>query len=117
MIQYFLVILGIVGLLGGVSFALVLRSKITGGLRKFLLLTAGSVVGFFVCVILHNLLYALALLTTNIPILHYFFEVLHVIFFLIAIPLCPIGFLVGLIGSATHLCKRCKERKSGNGSH
>jgi len=108
-IPYFLIILGIVGLGGGVLLVLVKKSKIAGGLRKFLLLTGGSVVGFFACVLLHNFLYALAILTANITILHYLFEVLHVIFFLIAILLCPLGFLIGIIGSLFQFIKRFQK--------
>lgn len=106
MIPYFLIILGIVGLLGGVLIVLVLKSKIAGRLRQLLLLTGGSVVGFFVCVILHNVLYALAILTGDIVVLHYLFEFLHAAFFLIATLLCPLGFITGLIGSVSQFIKR-----------
>ncbi len=106
MIPYFLAILAVVGLLGGVLLVLVLRSKVVGGLKKFLLLAGGSVVGFFVCVLLHNFLYALAVLTEPISALHRLFEFLHAAFFLIAILVCPLGFLTGLIGSIFQLIKQ-----------
>ena len=61
-------------------------------LRFFLLLTAGSVVLFVVSVLLHNLLYAL--LGFEEPF-----------FFLIAVVVCPVVFLVGVIGSIILLIK------------
>lgn len=69
-------------------------------LWKYLLLLGSSVVGLFVFILLHNLFYALAELTSDIIILHYLFEALHVISFLVAVFLCPGTLFVGAAGSA-----------------
>jgi len=78
--------------------------------RKFLILTGISVLGFFVSVLLHNFLYGAAVLTSQIAILHYLFEVLHVVFFLIAIFVCPAAFLISIVGSVVLFIKE-KRRK------
>jgi hypothetical protein len=104
--SYLLLIFITIGLFGALLVAAVLRSEIMGKLRRFLLLTGGSAVGFLVGVILHNLLYAAAILTEQITVLHYLFEILHALFFLIATILCPLGFLIGLLGSIFHLLKQ-----------
>lgn len=69
-------------------------------LGKFLILYGVSVVGFALGVFLHNYCYALGIMTADIIVLHYIFELLHVAFFLIAIFVCPAFFLVGAVGSA-----------------
>ena len=75
-----------------------LARKEKGKQKLFLLITGISAAGFLVSVILHNFLYALAILAENIAILHYTFEFLHTAFFIVGIIGCPIGFLVGVIG-------------------
>jgi len=67
--------------------------------KKFLMLTGASAAGFFLSVLLHNAFYGLAVITDHITILRYLMEVLHVAFFLIAIFVCPIGFLIGAVGT------------------
>jgi len=67
---------------------------------KFLVLLAVSAAGFVVFAILHNAFYALGQLSGRIVVLRYLFEVLHVGCFLIAIFVCPAGFLVGAGGGA-----------------
>lgn len=67
-------------------------------LKKFLLLIIGSIMGFVVCTLLHNFFYALQVITSHIFILPHLMGLLHAIFFLIAIFVCPLGLLVGLIG-------------------
>ena len=68
---------------------------------KFLVLLAVSTVGFVGFVILHNAFYALGRLSDQIIVLRYLFEVLHAGCFLVAIFVCPAGFLVGAGGGAT----------------
>jgi hypothetical protein len=102
---YLLFVFITIGLFGALLVVAVLRSKIAGRLRKFLLLTGGSAVGFLVGVVLHNLLYAAAILTEPIIVLHYLCEFLHVAFFLIATILCPLGFIIGLLGSIVQFFK------------
>ena len=77
--------------------------------KKFLILTGGSSVGFFVSVLLHNLFYGLATITTHISVLSYLMEVVHMIFFIIGIFVCPVGFLVGVVGNIILLIKKRKN--------
>ncbi len=70
------------------------------------MLTGTSAVGFFVSILLHNFLYGLAEITKYSFRLHSLMETLHVTFFLIAIFICPIGFLVGILGSVVFFCKK-----------
>ena len=81
---------------------------------KFLVLLAVSAAGFVGFVILHNAFYALGRLSDQIIVLRQVFEVLHAGCFLIAIFVCPAGFLVGAGGGAT-TCFRSAilEAKSG----
>jgi len=78
----FLVPFAVFFLLGVVLIFLTLKKKIKGKLKKFLILTGASAVGFFTSVLLHNLI------LEEEPL-----------FFLLAIVVCPIGFLVGVVGS------------------
>jgi hypothetical protein len=68
-------------------------------LKKFLILTGASFVGFFISVVLHNFLYAATEITKEIAVLPYIFEALHILFFFLAVLVCPAGFLVGAVGS------------------
>ncbi len=81
--------------LGIVLVVLAIKKKVKG---KVYLVMAGSAASLFlVSVILHNLFYALTVLTEDVIILPYLFEGLHVVFFLIGIPICPILFIVGVV--------------------
>lgn len=100
----------IFSLLGAVLIFLTIKGKVKGKLKKFLILTGASAAGFFVSTLLHNLLYALAVITSHIVMLKYFFEFLHAAFFIIAIFVCPPGFLIGVIGSTLLLIKKRKSR-------
>ena len=93
-------------LLGIVLIVLTLKLKIKGLLKKFLILTGISAAGVLAGSVLHNFLYALAVLTEHITLLHYLFEFLHAAFFIIAVLLCPIGFLVGAIGGIVLFIKK-----------
>jgi hypothetical protein len=94
--------------LGGTLLYFSIREKIKGPLKKFLFLTGASAAGFFVGVFLHNFFYAAAVLTSDIIVFHLFFEMLHGLFFIIAILVCPLGYLVGAAGS---LVLFMKERR------
>jgi len=72
--------------LGVTLLVLTIKTKVGGMLKKFLLLTGASAAGFFPFVILHNMLSAL--LNTEEPV-----------FFIIATMVCPLGFLVGAMGT------------------
>lgn len=97
-------------LLGAALLFLTLKGKLKKGiLKKFLILTGASSTGFFVSIFLHNMFYALNTITSHIIVLKYLTEVIHVGFFIIAIPVCPIGFLVGIIGSIVLIIKKRKH--------
>jgi hypothetical protein len=86
--------------LGVTLIILTVKAGMGGMLNKFLLLTGASVVGLPVFGILHNLVSAM--LNTEEPA-----------FFIAAIIVCPIGFLVGAIGSIVLGIKRNWQLSSG----
>jgi hypothetical protein len=94
---WFLIIFGSIFLLLGVALiVLTVREKVSGTLKKFFLLTGASAAGFFVSFLLHNLVYGL--------FIHFFGEGFwnggdEPFFFVMATIVCPLGFLVGAIGS------------------
>ena len=67
--------------------------RLSGRLRLFVVLTGGSVVGFFLAVMLHNVLWWLLFVklldrpTYDEPV-----------FFIIAVIVCPLAFIVGVTG-------------------
>jgi len=81
-----------------------------GKLKKFLILTGISAAGFFVSVLLHNFFYGLGVMARQIVVLSCLLEILHVLFFIIAIFICPLGFLIGVAGSVVLFIKREKGR-------
>jgi len=103
---FFLLPFIVFSLLGIILIVLILREKIEGVLKKFLILTGVSAGGFFVSIFLHNAFYALGVITNQIIILNYLVEVINVGFFIIAIFVCPLGFLIGVIGSIVLLNKK-----------
>ena len=100
----------IFSLSGAMLIFLTLKKKVKGNLKKFLLLTGVSASGFFVGILLHNVFYGLGIMAKNITLLSYLLEALHVVFFIIAMIICPVGFLIGTIGS---MILFRKEKKSG----
>jgi len=70
-----------------------------GNLKKFLILTGASAAGFFIFAILHNLVSGLLSTILNS-------EVEEPVFFILAVIACPVGFLVGVIGSIIELVKK-----------
>lgn len=95
----FLLIMGLFFLIEAILTVLVFKQKLKGKLKKYLLLTGFSAVGFFVFVVLHNMFYALAELSKDIAILPNILEVFHATFFIISVIVCPIGFLIGIVAS------------------
>lgn len=93
-------------LLGAILILLTIKKKAKGRLKKFLLLTGISSSGFFISILLHNFLYGLGKITEHITLLPRLLGVLHVIFFIMAIFVCPIGFLVGIVGSLLFINKK-----------
>ena len=83
-------------LLGLALIVLIVKKKVEGLqglLKKFLLLTGASAVGFPVFVLLHNAVYGL-------------FGVEEPFFFTLPVIVCPVGFLVGMVGSIVLLIKQ-----------
>lgn len=86
-------------LLGMVLMASVVRGKVEGELKKFLILTGASAAGFVALSVLHNVFYGLSVITSHIAVLSYLIRVFEVMFFLVAIFVCPLVFLIGVVGS------------------
>jgi hypothetical protein len=84
--------------------------------RYFLILLGASVVGFGVFALLHNLLYALAEISSDIVVLKHSLEFLSVASFLIAIFVCPTGLFIGVVGSMATTVARFKKRLACNES-
>ena len=78
--------------------------------KRFLILTGAAVVGFFIFVLLHNVFYALAVLTSDITALSHFLEAIDVICFIIAVFICPAAFLVGAAGSVVQAITGLRKR-------
>jgi len=92
-------------LLGVALIFLTVKEKAGGILKKFLLLTGASAVGFFVSTLLHNAVYGL--------FIHFFGAEFwnggdEPFFFIMATIVCPTGFLVGAIGSITLIIKKSR---------
>lgn len=105
----FMIISGVIlVILGSILIGLTLVQKVEGKLKKFLMLTGASAAGFFIFALLHNIFYGLEQITGRIAILSYLMKAFEVIFFLIAIFVCPIGFLIGVIGTIVMFNKKRK---------
>ena len=105
----FLTISGAVFLLLGVALIiLTVKEKVAGMLKKFLILTGASAAGFFVSILLHNAFYGLFIYWFG----EGFWERVGLgdepFFFILAIFVCPIGFLVGMVGSIVLAIKRSR---------
>jgi hypothetical protein len=102
----FLPSIGLFFLLGFLLVIFTLREKVKGWLKFFLLLTGISSSCFVLFVVFHNLFYALNIIWADITLLRYLTEWLHVAYFLIAVLVCPVTFLIGLIGSIILFLKK-----------
>ena len=92
---FFLIISGVVfGLLGVALIFFTVKQKVGGVLKKFLLLTGASAVGIPVSIFLHNAIYGLIFVRMlDRP------DFDEPFFFVMAVVICPLGFLVGVVGS------------------
>jgi len=93
-------------LLGIILIFLVLKQKVEKSLKRFLILTGGSATGFFLFVLLHNFFYGLGIITSQIPVLSLIMEILHTVSFIIATLVCPLGFVIGAIGTIVMFIKK-----------
>jgi len=93
----FIVIAGTVFIvLGAVLLFLTIKEKVRGMLRGFLLLTGASALGIPVSVFLHNAIYGLFIYWFGADFWKGGDEPL---FFIMGVIVCPLGFLVGVVGS------------------
>jgi hypothetical protein len=104
--ELFLVPLAAFSLLGLALLILAIREGVVGRLKKFLVLTGTSAAGFFISILLHNIVYGLFVYFFGSD----FWDRIGLgdepFFFLVAFIVCPIGFLVGLIGSIILFIKK-----------
>ncbi|MGB3346418.1 MAG: hypothetical protein WBA71_04095 [Candidatus Humimicrobiia bacterium] len=106
---YFIIVSGIIFFLLGIALIfLSVREKIDRLLKKFLILTGASAIGIPIGIILHNLFYALFILLFGAD----FWERTGLgdepFFFILALIVCPIAFLVGVMGSIVRFLKTRK---------
>ena len=85
--------LGVVGL-GIALLILAIKAKVERKLKRFLILTGASATGIFVFAILSNLVYALL-----INFFGFGADFDEPVFFIMATMICPLAFLVGVVGS------------------
>jgi hypothetical protein len=106
---FFLLPIIVFSLLGAVLIFLTLKQKVEGVLKKYLLLTGISAVGFFISIFLHNVIYGLFIYLFGSDFWTRIAVEDEPLFFMIAVFVCPVGFLVGAIGSVV---KHNSSRKS-----
>jgi len=102
----FLSLMALCFLLGLALMVLALRWRQVGLLRTFWILTGASTTGLAVGTVLHNAFHGLGTVTGGWPILHAVMQRLEVAFFLLAVLVCPVAFLVGAIGAVVVIVRR-----------
>ena len=106
---WFITISGAVFTLLGVALIFfTAKEKVGGALKKFLILTGASAAGIPVSVFLHNAFYGLFIYWFGADFWNGGDEPF---FFVMAIFVCPIGFLVGAIGSIVLAIKKLRMAK------
>ena len=78
--------------------------------KRFVVLAVASAVGFAVFAVLHNVFYGFSKSFSDIAPLRQALEVLDVVSFLIALIVCPVGLLVGVIGAILAYAKNRRGR-------
>ncbi len=66
--------------------------------RSFAKLALWSLLGIPVFAVLHNVFYAIGEIVEDVPVLPMVFEFLHVAAFIVALVLCPVGVVIGVVG-------------------
>ena len=108
---WFFIISGILFFSLGVALlVLAVKEKVGGMLKKFLILTGASSTGIFISFLLHNAIYGL--------FIYFFGEGFwdriglsdEPVFFVMTIFICPIAFLVGVVGSVVLFIKRRRAK-------
>jgi hypothetical protein len=77
---------------------MVMRAKLTGKVKLFLLACGCAAAGFLLGVVLHNMFYALGTMTTS-AFLGSLLGFLEGAFFILAVIVCPLALLVGIVGT------------------
>ena len=103
----FVIISGILFfLLGAALIFLTVKGKVRGTLKKFLILTGASSAGLSVSAFLHNIIYGVFIQLFGAD----FWDRIGLgdepFFFVIAVIVCPIAFLVGAVGSVVLAIKK-----------
>ena len=110
----FITISGAVFFLLGVALIfLTVKEKVRGTLKKFLILTGASAAGFLVFALLHNAIYGLFIYWFGADFWNGGDEP---VFFIMATLVCPIGFLVGVVGSIVLAIKRYRTAEKSPSS-
>ncbi|MBC8275356.1 MAG: hypothetical protein H8E40_10370 [Chloroflexi bacterium] len=96
-------------LLGLALIILTARAKLNKIFKSFLLLTGSSAVGVFVSILLHGVIYGLFILLFG----EGFWDRIGIpdepFFFMMAIFVCPLAYLVGTVGSIVLIIRRRKH--------
>ena len=103
-------------LLGAGLIFLTVKEKVGGLFKKFLLLTGASAVGIVVSAVLHNVIYGLFILWFGADFWDRIGLADEPVFFIMAVVVCPIGFLVGAVGSIVLAIKRFRVAKKSPSS-
>jgi len=104
----FMIIAGAVLFLLGIALiVLTLKQKLEGISKKFMLLTGASVVGIPVAILLHNAVYGLFIYWFGADFWKGGDEP---VFFILAVIVCPIGFLVGVVGNIVLAVKKNRRQ-------
>ena len=108
----FIIISGVVFFLLGVALIfLTVKEKVRGIRGKFLILTVASSAGILVSVLLHNAIYGLFIHFFGTDFWHRIGLGDEPVFFIIAVFLCPVAFLVGAVGSIVLAIKKVRAAK------
>jgi len=107
--SYFIILWALFSVTGIGLIITTTKEKIIGKRKLFLLLLGFSSAGFLLFVVLHNLFYALSTITENLVILNKIINFFAVASFLTATIICPIGFIVGMVGTLIILKKSHSE--------
>jgi len=67
--------------------------------KKFLVLLGASFVAFLLFLFLHNVFYGLGEMTSDIAVLRYLMQFLHILLFCLVVFVCPVFFVAGAVGS------------------
>ena len=101
-------------LLGVALIFFTVKEKVGGALKWFQLLTGASAIGIPVSIFLHNAIYGLFIQWFGAG----FWDRIGVgdepFFFIMAIIVCPIGFLVGAVGSIVLTIKKSRRTKQSS---